>query len=318
MIISASRRTDIPAFYSEWFMNRIKAGYVLVKNPFNKALVSKIPLNPELVDCIVFWSKNPENIIKYLPDLKEYNYYFQITLNSYDKSIEPDVPLKRDIIKTVIKLSDLIGKEKVIWRYDPIFYTEKFNYSYHVKYFEKIASSLKGKTEKCIISFMDLYKKCERNMRNINFHILDLEEVHKIAEGIVGVGKKHGIKIETCAEEFELEKFGIHHAQCIDGELISRIAGKTIKVSKDKNQRANCRCAESIDIGTYNTCPHNCIYCYANLNKKLVSENYKNYDPDSEFLDGELVPGAKVSGRKVKSCFIGDKNQMKFSQLVDK
>jgi hypothetical protein len=298
MIISASRRTDIPAFYSDWFINRLRAGYVLVRNPINHAQVSKVPLNPSLVDCIVFWSKNPENIIRHLPELREYNYYFLITINSYDKSLEPNVPPKKNIIETVRKLSDLIGPEKIIWRYDPIFYTEKFDYSYHVKYFERIAAALEGRTKKCIISFLDLYKKCERNMQGINFHIPNLKEVCEIAGAIAAAGQKHKIKIESCAETYELEKFGISHAKCIDEELISRIAGKNLKVGKDKNQRTQCRCVESVDIGAYNTCPHNCRYCYANLNKELAMKNYAEHNPDSELINGTLPPNARITERK--------------------
>jgi DNA repair photolyase len=307
MIISASRRTDIPAFYSEWFMNRIRTGYVFSRNPVNRKQVSKINLSPEVVDCIVFWSKNPRNIIKHLPELKEYNYYFLITINPYDKSIEPNVPLKRNLISTVKRLSDLIGPEKIIWRYDPIFCTEKFNYSYHVKYFAETASALQGKTEKCIISFLDAYKKCERNMRNIEFRVLNTEEMFKIAEDISAIGLAHDIKIESCAEKCNLEPFNIKHAKCIDDELISRIAGKILKVKKDKNQRTECRCVESIDIGAYNTCPHNCLYCYANLNKELAQNNYKKHKPESELPDGALPDDAKITERKCgKACFAHD------------
>ena len=297
MIISASRRTDIPAFYPEWFMNRIRAGYVLVKNPMNGKQVSKVPLSPELVDCIVFWSKNPRNIMKYLPELNAYNYYFLITINPYDETIETNVPPKPDIIAAFKELSDLIGPEKVIWRYDPIFYTTKFNYSRHVEYFADTAAELSEKTEKCIISFLDVYKKCERNMRDIDFHVPNPEEVFALAKDIAVIARKYGIRLESCAETYNLESLGINHAKCIDDELISRIAGRPLKVSKDKNQRKACRCVKSIDIGAYNTCPHNCLYCYANLNKPLVQNNYKKHDPEAELLDAPLPEGAKITER---------------------
>ncbi len=141
MILSASRRTDIPAFYSEWFFNRIKEGYLLVRNPMNIHQVNRINLSPQLVDCIVFWTKNPKPMLKRLDELKNYKYYFQFTLNSYDKTIEPNVPLKKDLIETFIKMSNLVGKEKLIWRYDPILLTNVFTKEYHYKWFEKLAQN---------------------------------------------------------------------------------------------------------------------------------------------------------------------------------
>ena len=285
MIISASRRTDIPAFYSEWFVNRIRAGYVLVRNPFNGKQISKIDLSPEIVDCIVFWSKNPGNIIRRLPELREYNYYFLITITSYDESIEPGVPPKPQVIDTFKRLSDLIGPEKVIWRYDPIFFTEKFNYSHHLKHFELTASGLCGRTEKCIISFLDLYKKCERNMSGVKFRVPDSDEMFRIAGEVAAVGRAHNIKIETCAENADFKALGIKPAKCIDDELISRIAGRTLKLRKDRNQRQECGCVKSTDIGAYDTCPHNCLYCYANLNKKLAVDNFRKHNPNSELIN---------------------------------
>ena len=315
MIISASRRTDIPAFYPEWFINRIKAGYVLVKNPMNERQVSKISLSPDVVDCIVFWTKNPDRIMKYLPFLEAYNYYFQITITSYDKSIEPDVLLKKDILETVKKLSDQIGPEKVIWRYDPIFYTEKFDYDWHLKYFEKIAAALKGRIEKCIISFLDLYKKCEKNMRGINYRLLNNDDIFRLAPELAAIAQGYAIKLESCAEELDLEAFGIKHAKCIDDDLIARIAGKAIKVSKDKNQRGACNCVQSIDIGAYNTCPHNCLYCYANLNKDLVKGNYSVHNPESEILCGNISANAVIRKREMRSFFVHD-NPKKQAKLL--
>ncbi|MBU8902522.1 MAG: DUF1848 domain-containing protein [Victivallales bacterium] len=314
MIISASRRTDIPAFYSEWFMDKIRAGHVLCRNPMNRKQVSKVNLSPDVVDCIVFWTKNPHNILKYLDELKDYNYYFQITISSYDKSIEPNVPLKSEILKTVKKLSNLIGFEKIIWRYDPIFYTKKFNLSYHVENFEKLAQALNGYTEKCVISFVDTYRKYERNMRNIDYFILNNEEVFEVSKRLSEISEKYNIKLESCAEKYDFSSSNIKHSKCIDDELISRIANKPIKVKKDKNQREECGCVTSIDIGTYNTCLHNCLYCYANENKDLVQKNHKKYKAHSAFIDGELKGDEKITERKVKSLFSDiEKEQMDLS-----
>jgi hypothetical protein len=308
MIISASRRTDIPAFYPEWFVNRIHEGYVLVQNPMNPKQISRISLAPEVVDAIVFWTKNPQNIIKYLRELDDYNYYFLFTITCFDQSIESGVPDKNIVIDTFKKLSDLIGPEKVIWRYDPIFFTDNFDYKYHLEFFENTARTLRGKTHKCIISFLDLYKKCENNMRGINFRQLTTDEIHKFSAEIARIAHTNNIIIETCAEKYDLQKFGISPAKCIDDELISRIAGKRLQVKKDKNQRSLCNCVKSIDIGAYNTCIHNCLYCYANLNKQLAARNFEQHNPNSPQLCGQVSPDTVITERKVKSLFINQPN----------
>ena len=308
MIISASRRTDIPAFYPEWFINRIHEGYALVQNPMNPKQISRIPLNSEVVDAIVFWTKNPYNIIKYLDELEEYNYYFLFTITCFDQSIEPGVPDKNIVVDTFRKLSDLIGSEKVIWRYDPIFFTDRFDYNYHIEFFKNTARKLRGKTRKCIISFLDLYRKCENNMREIDFRQLTVDEVHKFSAAIARIACDNNIILETCAENYNLQDYGIKPAKCIDNELISRIAGKKLQVKKDRNQRDLCNCVKSVDIGTYNTCIHNCLYCYANLNKQLAMGNFKRHDPNSPLLSGQIPPNANITERRVKSLFVNQPN----------
>lgn len=287
MIISASRRTDIPSHYSDWFFNRIKEKYVCVRNPINIRQVSKINLSAEFVDCIVFWSKNPEPMIDKLHLIKNYKYYFQFTLTSYGTDIEKNIPSKRKkIFDTFKKLSDKIGSKKVIWRYDPIMITDKYTLDYHKKYFEKIAKTLSGYTEKCIISFMDIYSKVKRNMKEIKFYDInkDANSIIELSKHISEVGKASDIKIETCAEKIELKDFGIGHAKCIDDKLISEIIGYDINAKKDKNQRLPCGCVESFDIGAYNTCLSKCVYCYANYSESKIKEMVKNYDKNSPIL----------------------------------
>ena len=287
MIISASRRTDIPSYYSDWFFNRIKEKYVYVRNPINIRQVSKINLSAEFVDCIVFWSKNPEPMIDKLYLIKNYKYYFQFTLTSYGTDIEKNIPSKRKkIFDTFKKLSDKIGSKKVIWRYDPIMITDKYDLDYHKKYFEKIAKTLSGYTERCIISFMDIYSKVKRNMKEIKFYDInkDTNSIIELSKHISEVGKVFNIKIETCAEEIELKDFGIGHAKCIDDKLISEIIGYDINAKKDKNQRLPCGCVESFDIGAYNTCLSKCVYCYANYSESKIKEMVKNYDKNSPIL----------------------------------
>lgn len=297
MILSVSRRTDIPAFYSDWFFNRISEGYVLVRNPMNTKQVSKIKLSSETIECIVFWTKDPSQMLEKLNQIDAYKYYFQYTLNSYDKSLEPNVHEKKHLIDTFIKLSKSIGKERVIWRYDPIILTNKYNKAYHLKWFEYIAKRLSGYTEKCVISYLDLYKKTERNMKNINL-VNNIEDFRILSGELCKISKKYGIVMETCSESIDLAEYGIKHGKCIDTELISKITGINFEYFKDKNQREECGCAKSVDIGVYNTCKHGCLYCYANFNKEMVELNSTKHNPNSPLLIGELMGDEKIYTRE--------------------
>lgn len=302
MIISASRRTDIPAFYLDWFYNRIKEGYVLVRNPMNVHQISRINLSPDVVDCIVFWTKNPEPMIARLDELEDYNYYFQFTLNSYSKDIEAGVPSKHDeIIQTFKRLSNKIGSQRVIWRYDPILINEKYNLEYHKKYFEKLVGLLNGAFETCTISFVDYYKKAAKNFKEHNINELNYDTMVNIAECFSEIANRYEFKINTCAETIDLSQFGISHSKCIDDKLIEKIIGKELNIFKDKNQRKECGCVESIDIGSYNTCLHGCKYCYANYSNNVVSKNAALYDANSPILCSHLTSDDIIKERPVRS-----------------
>jgi DNA repair photolyase len=265
MIISASRRTDIPAFYTEWFFDRIKEGFVLVRNPMNNSQIRNVPLTPDMVDCIVFWSKNPKAIIPFLDKLDAYHYYFQFTLNPYAQDIEPNLPGKNEIIDTFKELSNKLGSHRVIWRYDPILLNSQYTISYHVDNFCKMVYQLKGYTEKVTISFIDFYSKIERAMSRHEIKTIETEAKHEIAKEFAGIALENSLAIDTCAEDIDLSQYGITHARCIDGDLIERITGHSVNEKKDKSQRPECGCTASVDIGAYNTCSHGCVYCYANL-----------------------------------------------------
>ncbi len=301
MILSVSRRTDIPAFYSDWFINRIKEGFVYSRNPVNKKQISKIYLNPEIIDCIVIWTKNPKLFIPKLSCLSSFNYYFHFTVNPYDSSLELKVPKKKEIFYTFCKLSEKIGKHRVIWRYDPILLNDRYNINYHIKYFGKIAEQLHSYTEKCTISFIDMYKKCEGNLRNTRTRALKDEEIKILIPELVDIAERFNLKLETCAEELDLTNYGVNHGRCIDDKLIERIIGKKIKSRKDKNQRLSCGCIESIDIGAYNTCMHNCLYCYANFNYQQVINNQKKHNPQSPLLIGTVQKDDVIIERKLSS-----------------
>ncbi len=300
MIISASRRSDIPAFYSGWFLKRLEEGFVYVRNPINRHQVSKVKLGKDVVDAFVFWTKDPRGMMDKLEQLEGYEYYFQFTLTPYDRSIEGNLPDKNQIIETFVALSRRIGPSRVIWRYDPIFLTDKFNEEYHIRAFTHLAEKLNGCTEKCIISFLDLYKKCERNMRTIKLIPMDAVDKRKLALGLAHVAEALGIKLESCAENMDLP--GIDHGKCIDAELISRLSGVKLDIPKDKNQRPRCGCAQSIDIGAYNTCLHSCIYCYANSSKEAVERNTKLSKIDSPILCDTLEAEDRIIEREMGSC----------------
>lgn len=302
MILSASRRTDIPNYYADWFFNRIKEGFVCVRNPMNIHQVSEISLSPEVVDCIVFWTKNPEPMMDRLEELKNYKYYFQFTLTGYGADIECNVPHKKDVMVPIFqKLSQKIGRDKVIWRYDPIFFTDKYTPEYHLKAFEQIATALKGYTDKCVISFVDIYAKNKKSMDSLKIYDLGETQLFHFAKELSSIAIKNSMEIGSCAEKIDLEKCGIKHNCCIDKELIEKIIGCPIHVGNDKNQREECGCVESIKIGAYNTCKNGCKYCYANYSQKSVASHCSRYNPDSPLLCGEIMADDKRSVRKVKS-----------------
>lgn len=306
MIISASRRTDIPTYYSDWFINRIQKGYLLVRNPMNIHQISKIRLSPDVVDGIVFWTKNPTPMLDKLDQLKDYTFYFQFTVTSYGKDIEPNIPSKIDVIIPVFKrLSDLIGPERVVWRYDPILINAKYTMDYHIHAFGKIARQLHGYTKKCTISFIDLYRNIKGRVKNLGLQDLSDSKIMEICMALTEIAQGYGLRIDTCAETMDLQQYGIEHARCIDDRLFERLLGCNLLVKKDKNQRPECGCVSSIDIGMYNTCKNGCRYCYANFSDKTVKSNYEKYDRNSPLISGEVGPGDTIKEREVKSCRLG-------------
>lgn len=302
MILSASRRTDIPNYYSDWFYNRIKQGFVYVRNPMNPHQISKVNLSPEVVDCIVFWTKNPEPMLERLDELAEYKYYFQFTLTGYGKDVECNVPHKKEkMIPIFQKLSKKIGSRKVIWRYDPIIFTERYTPQYHLKAFEQIAEALSGYTQKCVISFVDIYAKNRMNLQAMKAYELSKDGIIEFAGQLNEIAVAHGIQTGSCGEEIDLSQCGIQHNSCIDKQLIEDLTGCRIEAGKDKNQRMECGCVESVEIGAYNTCKNACKYCYANFSQESVMKNCSYYDVDSPLLCGKLSPEDKISERKVRS-----------------
>ena len=311
MILSVSRRTDIPNYYADWFYNRVKEGFLYVRNPMNFHQVSRIDLSPDLVDCIVFWTKNPEPMMARLQELSDYMYYFQFTLTGYGRDIEPNVPHKKDkMIPVFQRLSEMIGSSRVVWRYDPIFFNDVYTEEYHLRAFEQIADALASYTKRCVISFVDTYAKNKAAMRELKVRQPipedgqedsgSIQNLRVFASRLSEIAHRNGMEIATCAEKIDLSDCGIAHSSCIDKALVEEITGYAIDVGKDKNQRAECGCVESIEVGTYHTCLNGCKYCYANDSWERAKRIFKEYDAESPLLCGRIEDGDKITERKGK------------------
>lgn len=299
MILSASRRTDIPCYYSKWFMNRIRAGYVLTRNPMNHAQLSRIPLSPDIVDCIVFWTKDAMNMLPHLHELDRlgYNYYFQFTLTPYGRDIEPNLRSKADIEDTFVMLSNRIGKERVVWRYDPIVLNDDMDIQYHKNEIDRLCQKLSQYTDTVIISFVDRYTKLKTPM----IRPVTEAQIAELAGYIGCAAKQFGLRAVACCEKHDLTKYGIERSSCINKERIEKICGNPLAIKADKNQRPGCGCVKSIDIGAYNTCMNGCVYCYANNSYATTKNRYESHNPDSALLIGTVASGETIADRKVKS-----------------
>ena len=271
----------MPAFYSEWFFNRVKEGFVQVKNPMNPKQARLVSLKPEDVDCFVFWSKNPLPMVERLDLLENYGFYFQFTLNGYGEDIEIGLLNLEKRVETMKRLCGKIGKERIVWRYDPILITEKYSAGFHGDMFGRLAGELAGCFDGCVISFVDRYGKNAKCFDENGIRELTYEEMTELAGSFSSVGKEFGFEINTCAEKIELGLYGIGHSSCIDVQRIQKIVGREVNSPADKNQRNGCGCAVSVDIGAYDTCKHGCVYCYANRSAKIAQIGYERHDPDS-------------------------------------
>ncbi len=296
MIISTGMRTDIPAFYSKWFLNRIKEGFVYVRNPYYQNQVTKYLLNPEVVDCICFCTKNPIPLLPNLNELNKFRQFWFVTITPYEKDFEPNVPNKEKVIEAFKEISKRVGINGIGWRYDPIFYNENYTLQKHISEFEKIANQLKGYTNSCVISFLDMYEKVKRNAPGIRPP--SKEEQLELGKALSKIAKENGITIRTCCEGTHLAQFGIDVSGCQTKEVIERAIGVQLNPPNRKNARAICSCLLGQDIGAYNTCGHLCKYCYANMDKQIVINNMKNHNPDSPFLIGNLQKGDKITQAK--------------------
>jgi len=270
MILSASRRTDLPRYHLEWFLNRLAEGYASVSNPFRPSQVRHVPLSPDAVDGIVFWSKYPAAMLLYLETLSNYPYYIQFTITPYDTKIEPGIPDKDGlVIPCFQQFAEQIGPARVIWRYDPILINEYWTTKRHTETFSRIAHKLCGYTEQCIISFLDSYRHIASTIRRLGIREPDETEKRDLVRALADIAREHKIQLSACAEPIDFTTEGVSPARCIDAALLTRIAGRSIVVKRDSNQRPACGCSQSMDLGTYQTCPAGCVYCYARKGQTL-------------------------------------------------
>lgn len=294
MILSASRRTDLPAYYSEWLMNRLKEKYVLIPNPRNPKQLGRVSLSPEWVDCIVFWTKNPRPMMDRLEEIEQlgYRYYFQFTLTPYGPELERNLPPKTELVKTFLELSRKIGAERMVWRYDPVIVNESFPVEWHLERFRQFCGTLQGAAGRCVFSYLDAYPNISRKFRELN-----RDEMLAIAKGFSRTAKNYHMPLFSCSETIDLSRFQIQHSACIDPKLIEKIVGCPIKARKDPNQRPACGCIESVDIGVYDTCQNGCAYCYATSSEKAVHRRVQAHDSMSPMLTGYPVGDERITDR---------------------
>jgi len=289
-VISASRRTDIPAFYSEWFMNRIRAGYVVWQNPFSH-IQYKTSLHPDDVWAIVFWSKNYRPLLPHLDTLDSLGYrmVFHFTITGLPKLFEPNVPDLSEAIHTASYLAERYGSEVVLWRYDPVLISDITGWEYHLARFRQIAASLENVTRRCYFSFPVLYKKVRRNAQRLHaktgiaIYEVPKEKRIELALEMANIAVQHGIEMYSCCGDYLVDG-RIMKAHCVDAELLNRLFPNWIGKLRRRPTRKECGCYESVDIGAYNTCAHGCIYCYANANKNAARRAYEEHDPNQDSL----------------------------------
>lgn len=299
MIINTGMRTDIPAFYAEWFANRLKEGYVYTRNPYNPSRITKYSLSPEVVDLIVFCTKNPAPMLEYLNLLAPYGQYWFVTITPYGRDVEPHVPAKEKVIQDFRLLSEIVGADSMGWRYDPIMVTETYTVERHLADFERMAEGLAGATHTCVISFIDLYSKVQRNFPQAKA----VNQADRITLGkeMVRIAKKYDMIVRTCAERDELAKYGADCSGCMTQAVFERALQCSLNVPKNKSQRPECGCLLGKDIGQYDTCGHFCKYCYANSGVEAVRRNMESHNPHSPLLIGELREGDVVHEAKQTS-----------------
>lgn len=289
-IISISRRTDIPAFYGDWLMRRLEAGFVGWVNPYNRRKIIT-SLAAEDVAAFVLWSKDYRPFLRHFPAIKASGIptLFHYTITALPDVFEGKVSAADDAVATLQKISALFSPEQLVWRYDPIIITDRCDEAYHRATFSRLAVQLRGATRRCYISFVTRYGKVERQFRRLH-HEHDITVITptaarqvELAGQLAGIAAAHGIELYSCCNDHLLVDPRIKKGHCVDGELLTRLF-PDCPINNGKPTRNGCGCAASTDIGSYDSCPHGCIYCYANLDKERAAQSYNRHDPESAFL----------------------------------
>lgn len=287
MIINTGGRTDTVQYFTDWLLRRFEEGYALSRNPLFPNKVTRYELTPDKVDCVVFCSKDYAPILPRLHEITDrFNTYFYYTITAYGRDVEPGVPSIEDSMKTLEKLSDIVGKQRVAWRYDPVLLTEEYTVQRHFKTFGYMADELAGCVDRCIFSFVEMYKKLKFNMPEI----IPLTPADKqlLAEGMGRIAADHGLYLQSCGTDADWSGYGIHASGCMTLETLGRANGVVFRDLKHRGMRQGCRCIENRDIGAYDTCMNGCKYCYANKDPQKAFENHKYHDPASPLLLGHL------------------------------
>ncbi len=286
MILNTGNRTDIPAFYSEWFMNRVREGFVLVRNPFVYNQITRYKIDPQTVDVIAFCTKNPKPMLKHIDELKKFRMFWFVTITPYGKEIEEKVPDKKEVIETFKELSDMIGHKAMSWRYDPVFISDKYTKEFHYKAFAQMAQVLQGYTDQVVVSYIDLYEKTKRNFPEARE--VSREDQIDLTKYFVATAEKHKMKVRLCHEDPALSIYGADVEGCFSKRVVEEAIGERLIDSRRADARAGCNCLLNNDIGAYNSCGHLCRYCYANYDRRLVLENMAKHDPKSPLLIGNI------------------------------
>ena len=307
MIINTGGRTDSVQYYSEWLLRRFFEGYVLSRNPLFPNKVTRYELSPDKVDCVVFCSKDYRPILPRLHEITDrFHTYFYYTITAYGKDVEPGVPSIEESMETLIELSQQVGRQRVAWRYDPVLLTEKYTVTHHMETFERMAEILAPHIDRCIFSFVEMYKKLETNMPEIL--ILTERDKNVLAEGLGMTAAKYGISIQTCGTDGDFTRFGIHGSGCMTLDILGQANGISFRNLKHKGTRKGCHCIESRDIGAYDTCLNGCRYCYANKSPQKARENYQYHDPASPLLLGQLRETDTVQQGAQRSFLKGERH----------
>lgn len=299
MILHTGMRTDIPAFYTTWFLHRLREGYVMVRNPYDASMVTRYSLSPEVVDLLCFCTKNPRPMLAHMDALAPYGQYWFVTITPYGEDIEPNVPPKEQVVADFRSLSAVLGPEKVAWRYDPILLHGAYTIQRHLRDFEMMARTLEGATDTCIISFIDLYDKMRRNFPEVR--AVAKEERMLLGREMARIGKNYGMTVKACGEGDELEAAGVDCSGCMTIPVFERALHRRLHAPRVKPARAECACYLGSDIGAYNTCGHLCRYCYANYDEASVRAQMARHDPESPFLIGHDMPGDRVHQAQQRS-----------------